>query len=124
MVLYADFSKSGMDQRIAKIGDKEFDVSEMPVDVYLFTNRRVAERRKEGLYLLAEDYYDIVLMWLKAIDETVTTEWLDSAISCAKLQQIAQAVITPQMNPPLVKFEEKGSLLKGTKSKVSQKNQI
>ena len=120
MALYADFSQSGLDQRIAKIGDKEFDVSEMPVDVFLFTNRRIADRRKEGLYLLAEDYYDIILLWLKSIDESVTSEWLDGAITCATLQQISNAIITPQLNPPLVQFEEKGSKLKNTKSKVSQ----
>lgn len=123
MALYADFSQSGMEQKIAKIGDREFDVTEMPVDVYLFMNRRVSERRKEGLTLLAEDYYDIILQWLKLIDETVTSEWLDSVTSCSKLQQLAISVVNPQMNPPLVKFAEKARV-KGTKSKVNEENQI
>ena len=43
----------------------------------------------------------------------------DGVVTCAKLQQISNAIITPQLNPPLVKFEAKGRM-KNTKSKVSQ----
>jgi hypothetical protein len=122
VMLTCDFNNSEMERRIAKIGNYEFDVSEMPTNVFLFFNRRTAERRKEGMFLLAEDYYDGILMWFQSIkgSDIITTEWMDEHVSGPKLQQIALAIVNPSMDPPKKIFEDPSKTPKGGKSRITK----
>jgi len=118
-MLKCDFNDSGMEQMIATIGEFDFNMSEMPVNVFLFFNRRTAERRKDGMFLLAEDYADGIKLWLQTLKgaDIITDAWFDETISGPKLQQIALACVNPSMDPPKKIFEDP-SKPKNPKSKV------
>jgi len=119
MVLTCDFNDSGMEQKIAKIGEFEFNMSEMPIGVYMFFNRRTAERNKDGIHLLAEDYADGLKLWFQTLkgSDVITDAWFDEVVTGPKLVQISVACVTPSMNPPQKKFEDP-SQPKNQKSKV------
>lgn len=123
MALYANFDEGTPNQLLATIGGREWDVTEMPMDAFIFFNRRQAERKREGLQTLMEDYFDALLLWLKSIDDTITAEWLSEHVSGTHLQQIIMNVFLPAMNPDsgIVAFMAK-SEIKGGKSKVGKYN--
>ena len=115
MALYANFDDAPPEKKVGVIGKKEWDFTEMPLDVTLFINRRQAERKREGLQMLMEDYFDALLMWIQTQDADVNAEWLTRHLSGSKLQQIVIPVFLMALNPPLVQFAEK-TAIKGGKS--------
>ena len=119
MVLTCDFNDSGLEQKIAKIGEFEFNMSEMPVGVYMFFNRRTAERNRENLRLLAEDYADGIKLWLQTLKgaDVITDAWFNEVVTGPKLIQISVACVTPSMDPPKKMFENPNQP-KNPKSKV------
>ena len=117
MTLYANFDEYQPEKLVGTIGGREWDITELPLDVSLFINRRQAERKREGLQMLQEDYFDALLMWLQIQDEDITSEWLTSNITGVKLNQIIIPVFLQALNAPLVKFAEK-TAIKGGKSKT------
>ena len=121
MVLYANFDDNIPQKKIAVLGKREWDFTEIPLDVSLFINRRQAERKRENLQMLMEDYFDALLMWLQFQDDTITADWLTKNLTGSKLQQVIVPVFLMALNPPLVKFEEKTSI-KGGKSQVQKPN--
>ena len=111
MATYADFSGMGKDKRYGTIGEFEFDFTNPPLSVILFLNKRTAERKREGLGVLYEDYYEALYMWLKAQNSDITKKWMENNLNSTQFQQVVFAVFLDVTNVPLVKFEEKNPKL-------------
>lgn len=120
MVLKIDFNDPHTEQKIITIGQYDLNVTEMPIDVFLFLNERASIRRVEGKFLLGSDYYDAILMWFQALKgkDVITTTWLDEVLSGNRLQQFVMAVITPLMNPAPLEFTDPSKGPEGGKSKI------
>lgn len=123
MVLKLDLNDPHSEQKLMTLGEYEINVTEMPIDVFLFLNERSAERRAEGKFLMGKDYYDATLMWLQSIKgkDTITTVWLDENLSGNRLQQFVLTVINPLMNPAPLEFTDPAAGPAGGKSKAPRK---
>jgi hypothetical protein len=119
MVLKLDLDDPHTEQKIMTLGGTEFNITEMPISVFLFLNERSAERRVDGKFLMGSDYYDATLMWLQAIkgSDNITTKWLDENLSGNRLQQFVLTVINPLMNPAPLEFVDPAAGPVGGKSK-------
>ena len=107
MATYADFSKGGRDARYGTIGDREFDFTHPPLAVTLYLNRKTAERKREGLQVLYEDYMEALFMWIKSQDPEITRKWIEDNLDGVQFQQVVFAVFAEVQKVPLVSFEEK-----------------
>ena len=123
MVLKLDLDNPHTEQKVMTLGNTEFNITEMPIDVFLFLNERSSERRAEGKFLMGSDYYDATLMWLQALKgkDTITTAWLDENLSGNRLQQFVLTVINPLMNPAPLEFTDPAAGPVGGKSKAPKK---
>ena len=120
MVLKLDLNDPRTEQKLMTLGEYELNVTEMPINVFLFINERASDRRAEGKYLLGSDYYDATLMWLQALKgkDVITSKWLDENLSGNRLQQFVITVITPLMNPAPLEFTDPSKGPDGGKSKI------
>lgn len=117
MAVYLNFDDIAKEKRILTIGEREFDVTEMPIKVMLFLNTRTVERKKEGSEVLFSDYYEALHTWFKEQNPDITSAWMDEHISGSQLKQIIHAVFIPLLNPSPVAFVEKEALTKHTPKK-------
>lgn len=117
MAKYLNLDDITIDKRFITIGGKEFDVSEMPVNVMLFLNARTVERRMNGSEVLYSDYHEAFVQWIKSIDESITTDWFNSHINGSKLKTIVNQVFVPLLVPSPVEFTEPEAPVKQTPKK-------
>jgi hypothetical protein len=112
MAVYLNFDEMVSEKRLLMIGEREFDVTDMPVKVMLFLNNRTVERKKENSEVLFTDYYEALYTWFKEQNADVTSAWMDEHISGSQLKQIIHAVFVPLLNPSPVAFVKKEALTK------------
>lgn len=123
MVLKLDLDDPRTEQKLVTLGGIEFNMTEMPIDVFLFLNERNADRSRDGGNLIARDYYDGILMWLQSLKGTdvITSKWLDEVLSGNRLQQFIITVVRPAMLPPPLEFVDPAAGPTGGKSKSPRK---